>query len=75
MTEIARFIRAELLKIRNLRKYIEAADALGYSKWRVLIKHAIPNAIGPVLITIAFGIAAAILIESFLSFLGLRYTT
>ena len=69
-TEIARFIRAELLKIRNL-EYIEAADALGYSKWRVLIKHAIPNAIGPVLITIAFGIAAAILIESFLSFLGL----
>jgi peptide/nickel transport system permease protein len=69
-TEIARFIRAELLKVRSL-EYVEAAEALGFSKWRILFKHAIPNAIGPVLITIAFGIAAAILIESFLSFLGL----
>ncbi|MEN9447646.1 MAG: hypothetical protein RJA25_936 [Bacteroidota bacterium] len=69
-TEIARFIRAELLKVRSL-EYIEAAEALGYSRWRILFRHAIPNAIGPVLITIAFGIAAAILIESFLSFLGL----
>jgi len=69
-TEIARFIRAELLKVRSL-EFIEAAEALGYPKWRILFRHAIPNAIGPVLITIAFGIAAAILIESFLSFLGL----
>lgn len=69
-TEIARFIRAELLKIRSL-EYIEASEALGYSKWRILLKHAIPNALSPVLITIAFGIAAAILTESFLSFIGL----
>ncbi|HNE49503.1 MAG TPA: ABC transporter permease [Chitinophagales bacterium] len=69
-TEIARFIRAELLKVRNL-EYIEAADALGYSRWRILFKHAIPNAIAPVLITVAFGIAAAVLIESSLSFLGI----
>jgi len=69
-TEIARFIRAELLKVRSL-EYIEAAEALGYSRWRILFKHAIPNAIAPVLITVAFGIAAAILIESSLSFLGI----
>lgn len=69
-TEIARFIRAELLKVRSL-EFIEAAEALGYPKWRILLRHAIPNSVGPVLITIAFGIAAAILIESFLSFLGL----
>jgi len=69
-TEIARFIRAELLKVRSL-EYIEASEALGYSKWRILFKHAIPNAIAPVLITVAFGIAAAILIESSLSFLGI----
>ncbi|HMW13407.1 MAG TPA: ABC transporter permease [Chitinophagales bacterium] len=69
-TEIARFIRAELLKIRSL-EYIEASEALGYPKWRILLKHAIPNALSPVLITIAFGIAAAILTESFLSFIGL----
>jgi peptide/nickel transport system permease protein len=62
-TEIARFIRAELLKIRSL-EYIEASEALGFPKWRILLKHAIPNALSPVLITIAFGIAAAILTES-----------
>lgn len=69
-TGIARFIRAELLKVRNL-EYIEAAKALGYSQFRTLIKHAIPNTLSPVLIAIAFGIAAAILIEATLSFLGL----
>lgn len=68
-TGIARFIRAEMLRIRSL-EYIEAAHALGYPEWRVLLRHAIPNALSPVLITIAFGIAAAILIESTLSFLG-----
>jgi peptide/nickel transport system permease protein len=69
-TEIARFIRAELLKVRSL-EYIEASEALGYSRSRILFRHAIPNAIAPVLITVAFGIAAAILIESSLSFLGI----
>jgi peptide/nickel transport system permease protein len=68
-TDIARFIRAELLRVRSL-EYIEAAEALGYSRWRILFKHAIPNSLSPVLITVAFGIAAAILIESFLSFIG-----
>ncbi len=68
-TGIARFIRAEMLKIKSL-EYIEAAHALGYSEWRIIIRHAIPNALSPVLISIAFGIAAAILIESTLSFLG-----
>ncbi len=68
-TGIARYIRAELLRIRSL-EYIEAAKALGYSNWRTMVKHAIPNALAPVLIAIAFGIASAILIESSLSFLG-----
>lgn len=69
-TGIARFIRAELLRIRSL-EYIEAAQALGYSEWRIVLRHAIPNALTPVLITIAFGIASAILLEAFLSFLGI----
>jgi peptide/nickel transport system permease protein len=69
-TGIARFIRAELLRVRRL-EYIEAAHALGYSEMRTIFKHAIPNALSPVLIAIAFGIASAILIESTLSFLGL----
>jgi len=66
---IARFMRAEMLRIRSL-EYIEATHALGYPEWRIILRHAIPNAIAPVLITIAFGIAAAILMESTLSFLG-----
>ncbi|MCW5906800.1 MAG: ABC transporter permease [Chitinophagales bacterium] len=69
-TGIARFIRAELLKVRSL-EYIEAAHSLGYSNAHILFKHAIPNALSPVLISIAFGIAGAILTESTLSFLGL----
>ena len=68
-TGIARFTRAEMLRIRSL-EYIEAAHALGYSEFRVILRHAIPNALSPVLIAAAFGIAAAILIESVLSFLG-----
>jgi peptide/nickel transport system permease protein len=69
-TGIARFIRAELLKVRSL-EYIEAAHSLGFSNARIVFKHAIPNALSPVLISIAFGIASAILTESTLSFLGL----
>ncbi len=68
-TGIARFIRAELLKVRSL-EYIEAAKALGFKEFRIVFKHAIPNAISPVLISISFGIAAAILTEASLSFLG-----
>ncbi len=68
-TGIARFTRAELLRVRNL-EYIEAANALGYKEWRIILKHALPNALSPVLISIAFGIASAILIESTLSFIG-----
>jgi peptide/nickel transport system permease protein len=68
-TGIAKFIRAELLRVRSL-EYIEAAQAFGYSELRIIWKHAIPNALAPVLIAIAFGIASAILTESFLSFIG-----
>ncbi len=69
-TGIARFIRAELLRVRSL-EYIEAAESLGFSNFRIMFKHAIPNALSPVFIAIAFGVAAAILIESTLSFLGI----
>lgn len=69
-TGVARFIRAELLRVRQL-DYIEAAQALGFSDWRIMFRHAIPNSLTPVLITLAFGIANAILLEAFLSFLGI----
>ena len=68
-TSIARFTRAEMLKVREM-DYITAAKVLGYSQFRIIVKHALPNAIAPALISIAFGIAGAILTESSLSFLG-----
>ena len=69
-TGIARFTRAEMLRIRNL-EYMEAGRALGYNNARMMLRHALPNAITPILITVAFGIAGAILMEASLSFLGL----
>ncbi|MFN3940215.1 MAG: ABC transporter permease, partial [Chitinophagales bacterium] len=68
-TGIARFTRAEMLRIRSL-EYMQAAQSLGYSQWRMVVKHALPNGIAPAMVSIAFGIASAILIESALSFLG-----
>lgn len=67
---IARFVRAEMLKVQQM-EYIQAAKALGYPTVRILFKHALPNAITPVLVAISFGIAGAILLEATLSFLGI----
>ena len=69
-TTTARFVRAAFLRIRNL-PYVQAAQSLGFSSWRVIWKHALPNAMTPVYITIAFGMAGAILAEATLSFLGI----
>ena len=69
-TEIARLTRAEILKIKNL-EFIQAARALGYSEFRIIIRHALPNGIAPALVAIAFGVASAILVESGLSFIGI----
>ncbi len=68
-TSIARLIRAEVLRVRS-QEFIQAAEALGFSRSRIIIQHVLPNSIGPVLVSAAFGIASAILIESTLSFLG-----
>lgn len=69
-TGIARFTRAELLRVRNL-EYMEAAKSLGYGEFRKIFIHALPNSLAPVLISIAFGVAGAILTEASLSFIGL----
>lgn len=67
---IARYARSETIKVKNLG-YIESARALGMSQFQIIRKHLLPNAVGSVIISLAFGIAAAILIEATLSFLGL----
>ncbi|HYV93075.1 MAG TPA: ABC transporter permease [Chitinophagales bacterium] len=69
-TGIARLTRAEMLRIRKL-EYIQSAQALGFTSWRIMLRHALPNAFAPALISISFGVANAILIESSLSFIGI----
>lgn len=69
-TEIARVVRAEMLRIRSM-PYMESAELLGIPTLRLLLKHALPNAIGPALVLLVFGIASAIIAESSLSFLGI----
>ncbi|MEM9527634.1 MAG: ABC transporter permease, partial [Bacteroidota bacterium] len=67
---VARHLRAELLRIRQL-PYIEAAYVSGIPRWRILFRHALPNALGPLLVVSSFGLGGAILLESFISFLGI----
>ena len=66
----ARLIRAEILSLKE-REFIQAARAIGASNLRIILRHLIPNAIGPVLVNIILRIAVVILIEAGLSFLGL----
>lgn len=67
---IAKFVRAEMLRIRGLL-FIESSKAIGNPSWKSLFVHALPNAMRPVVITLAFGVASAILLEASLSFLAL----
>ncbi|MEL7121475.1 MAG: ABC transporter permease [Bacteroidota bacterium] len=69
-TLIARFTRAEAMRIRTM-PYIKATKSMGFSHLRIMLNHILPNAIAPVLIVLAFGVAGAIMIEATLSFLGI----
>jgi peptide/nickel transport system permease protein len=66
----ARLIRSEILSLKE-REFIQAEKAIGASSARIIMRHLIPNAIGPVLVNATLGIAGAILLETGLSFLGL----
>jgi oligopeptide transport system permease protein len=67
---MARIVRGQIFQLKE-REYILAAVALGASKGRILFKHLIPNAIGPIIVTMTLTIPMAIFTEAFLSFLGL----
>ena len=64
-----RFVRAEFLSLRE-QDFVTAARALGVNSFRIIFRHMMPNAIGPVLVSATIGIATAILTEAGLSFLG-----
>ncbi|MBK8557650.1 MAG: ABC transporter permease [Lewinellaceae bacterium] len=65
----ALFIRSELLKVRSM-DYIQAVRGLGIPEARILWRHALPNALQPVLVAFALGVGSAIILEASLSFLG-----
>ncbi len=67
---MARLMRAEILSLKE-RDFIYAERSIGASDSRIIIRHLIPNAMAPVLVSITLGIAGAILVESSLSFLGI----
>jgi peptide/nickel transport system permease protein len=69
---VARLVRAQFLSIRE-KEFVEAARALGASPLRQVVKHILPNALGPVIIAGTIDVAAAIIAESTLSFLGLGF--
>ena len=68
--EVARVVRGQLLSAKKMQ-YVEAAKALGFSDFRILFKHILPNIIAPIIVISAANFAGAILIESGLSFLGI----
>lgn len=67
---VARLVRGQVLSIRELN-YIEATKAMGFSGARTIIRHILPNIMGPVMVIAASNFASAIVIEAGLSFLGL----
>ena len=69
---VARLVRAQFLTLRE-KEFVEAARALGAGTWRQVTVHILPNAMGPVIVAATIDVAAAIIAESTLSFLGLGF--
>jgi ABC-type dipeptide/oligopeptide/nickel transport system permease subunit len=67
---VARLVRGQVMAVREL-EYIEAARALGFSHFRIIVRHIWPNILGPVMVIAAANFASAIVIEAGLSFLGI----
>jgi oligopeptide transport system permease protein len=67
---MARIVRSGVMALRR-QEFIEAAVSLGYSHRRIILKHLIPNVLGPVIVVATLTVPAVMLLEAFLSFLGL----
>lgn len=68
--EVARVVRGQVIGLRE-KEFIEAARALGFSNFRIIFRHILPNIVGPIVIISAGNFASAILMEAGLSFLGI----
>ncbi len=66
---LARLVRGQVLSIKE-KEFVEAARAAGSSPLKIILKHLLPNSLGPVIVTLTFGIPAAIFTEAVLDFLG-----
>ncbi len=67
---MARLVRGQILSLKE-QEYVLAAKVIGVPKRRIILKHLIPNAIGPIIVSMAMMIPSAVFTESFLSFIGL----
>ncbi len=67
---MARIVRGQIMSIKKM-EYIEAARSLGLGKRRIIFRHMIPNVLGPIIVYTTLTIPAVMLLEAFLSFLGL----
>jgi len=68
--DMARLVRGEVLSLKE-REYILASRISGVSRWNIMLKHLIPNAMGPIIVATTLSVPGAIFLESFLSFMGL----
>lgn len=67
---MARLVRGQVLQLKE-RDFVESAKAAGAKDWRIIMKHILPNALGPIIVSVTLGIPGAIMSEAALSFLGL----
>lgn len=67
---MARIVRGQVLSLKE-QEYILAAQLIGASSWRIILRHLIPNSMGPIIVTMTLAIPEAIFTEAFLSFIGL----
>lgn len=67
---MARIVRGQVMQLKQ-QEFVLAAKTLGASSTRILLRHLIPNSMGPILVTLTFAVPSAIFTESFLSFIGL----
>ena len=70
---ICRIVRSSFLSLKQL-EYVEAATALGYSRWRIMFRHILPNALQPIIVYGTIAVGSVILSEAALSFLGVGPT-
>ena len=68
--DMARIVRGQILTLKE-QEFVLAAHTIGASRWRILLRHLIPNSMGPVIVTATLAIPEAIFTEAFLSFIGL----